>query len=277
MKRIKNLIMPYMVLFVTGEQPLGRGTHAQIFQMYRYESLSLSLSLSLLLLLQNIHTNKLPRILLMHGRFCARKFMHLRCYFLFFNFSSTPEKIAPSKEVAEKFIKVVLPNFGIKSVPGDGLCIIHAFRESLSYIGRNQTLEQIKGALRQEMPHYQKYSDTNVITQLDKYLEDPLNEYEKNTTVDFFLPAFGRAYGVNVLIFQSDCEKCVILDDSVHTDNALHKNTLYFVRTLSLPVDPVVPLSSLPFVSSDADDSDVDIIEVIDKSVDKKKMLKLEK
>ena len=47
MMRIKNLIMPYMVLFVTGEQPLGLGTHAQIFQMYRYESLSLSLSLSL--------------------------------------------------------------------------------------------------------------------------------------------------------------------------------------------------------------------------------------
>ena len=172
MMRIKNLIMPYMVLFVTGEQPLGLGTHTQIFQMYRYETLSLSLSLSLsslllllsLLLLQNIHTNKLPRIWLMHGRFCARKFMHLRCYFLFFTFSSTPEKIALSKEVAEKFIKVVLPNFGIKSVPGDGLCIIHAFRESLSYIGRNQTLEQIKGALRQEIPHYQKYSDTNVIT-----------------------------------------------------------------------------------------------------------------
>ena len=118
--------------------------------------------------------------------------MHLRCYFLFFNFSSTPEKIALSKEVAEIFIKVVLPNFGIKSVPGDGLCIIHVFRESLSYIGRKQTLEQIKGALRQEMPHYQKYSDTNVITQLDKYLEDPLKEYEKDT-VDFFLPALGRA------------------------------------------------------------------------------------
>ena len=32
MKRIKNLIMPYIVLFVTGEQPLGGGTHAQIFQ-----------------------------------------------------------------------------------------------------------------------------------------------------------------------------------------------------------------------------------------------------
>ena len=63
----------------------------------------------------------------------------------------------------------------------------------------------------------------------------------------------------------------------IHTDNALHKKTLYFVRTLSLHVDPVVPLSSLPFVSSDPDDSDVDIIEVIDKSVDKKKMLKLEK
>ena len=116
------------------------------------------------------------------------------------------------------------------------------------------------------MPHYQKYSDTNVITQLDKYLEDPLNEYEKDT-VDFFLPALGRAYRVNVLIFQSDCEKCVILDDSVHTDNALHKKTLYFVRTLSLHVDPIVPLSSLPFMSSDADDSDVDTIEVIDKSV----------
>ena len=155
--------------------------------------------------------------------------------------------------------KVVLPNFGIKSGPGDGLCIIHAFRESLSYIGRNQTLEQIKGALKQEMPH------TNVITQLDKYLEDPLNEYEKDT-VDIFLPALGRAYGINV-----------ILDDSVHTDNALHKKPLYFVRTLSLHVDPVVPLSSSPFVSSDADDSDVDIIEVIDKSVDNTKTLKLEK
>ena len=160
----------------------------------------------------------------------------------------------------------MLPNFGIKSVPGDGLCIIHAFRKSLSYIGRNQTLEQIKGALRQEMPHYQKYSDTNAITQLDKYLEDRVRK-----------GYLGRAYGVNVLIFRSDCEKCVILDDSVHTDNALHKKTLYFVRTLSLHVDPVVPLSSSPFVSSDADDSDVEIIEVIDKSVDNTKTLKLEK
>ena len=166
------------------------------------------------------------------------KIYALKMLLFIFNFSSTPEKIAPSKEVAEKFIKVVLPNFGIKSVPGDGLCIIHAFCERLSYIGRNQTLEQIKGALRQEMPHFQKYSDTNVITQLDKYLEDPLNEYEKNTTVDFFLPAFGRAYGVNVLIFQSDCEKCVILDDSVHTDNALHKKTLYFVRTFIITCRP---------------------------------------
>ena len=52
---------------------------------------------------------------------------------------------------------------------------------------------------------------------------------------------------------------------------------LYFVRTLSLHVDPVVPLSSLPFVSSDADDSDVEIIEVIDKSVDNTNTLKLEK
>ena len=150
------------------------------------------------------------------------------------------------------------------------------FVKACPILVENQTLEQIKGALRQEMPHYQKYSDTNVITQLDKYLEDPLNEYEKDT-VDFFLPANGRAYGVKVLIFQSDCEKCVILDDSVHTDNALHTKSLYFVRTLSLHVDPVVLLSSLPFASSDADDSDADIIEVIDKSVDKKKMLKLEK
>ena len=163
--------------------------------------------------------------------------MHLRCYFLFFNFSSTPEKIVLSKEIAEKFIKVVLPNFGITLVPGDGLCIIHAFRESLSYIGRNQTLEQIKGALRQEMPHYQKYSDTNVITQLDKYLEDPLNEYEKDN-VDFFLPALGRAYGVNVLIFQSDCEKCVILDDSVHTDNALHKKNPLFCSHIIITCRP---------------------------------------
>ena len=54
-------------------------------------------------------------------------------------------------------------------------------RESLSSVGRLQSAEQVTTALRQELiqrkGYYQVYStdNTDVITELDKYLNDPLN------------------------------------------------------------------------------------------------------
>ena len=79
----------------------------------------------------------------------------------------------------------------------------------------------------------------------------------------------------------SDVDIIEVIDKSVDKKKMLKLEKIDALKKIdpnpSFVIDPIVPLSSSPFVSSDADDSDVEIIEVIDKSVDNTKTLKLEK
>ena len=156
---------------------------------------------------------------------------------------SQVEKIVRSKEVAENFIRENMPGHYIKSVPGDGFCIIHAFAEGLASIGRKEsTFEEISLALRKEMQReiYANSSTVNVIKELEEYLETPLYKYDKEIC-DLILNALGMAFKVNVIVFRSDSEKCWIADNN-NSDNNF-QDTLYFVRTESMHLDPVIPIS----------------------------------
>ena len=184
--------------------------------------------------------------------------LHLHTWQIFSPFFRTdPERIVLSREVAVKFIKDILPNHVIKPVPGDGFCIIHAFQENLKSIGRTESFEEITLSLQQELQKnkYQK-SVTNNIVVLDefrKYMENPSSQYDKEIT-DLFLDALGMAYRVNLIVFRSDCKNCYIMD-YINPDNGF-KDTLYFVRTISVHIDPVVPSADREIAEqSDSDDS----------------------
>lgn len=61
------------------------------------------------------------------------------------------DTLARSEEVAMEFLTDFLPDHFIKPVPRDGLCILNAFRENLSSIDQEETVESIAAALRIEL------------------------------------------------------------------------------------------------------------------------------
>ncbi len=180
-------------------------------------------------------------------------------YFYYIYFRPTPEDIVLSREIAEDFIKENFPSHTIKSVPGDGYCIIHAFREGLNSIGRTESFENITSTLRIELSN-DRYknclSDSHhmdLLNQFEHYLKNPLAYYDKDIT-DLFLDALGMAYKVNIIVFRSDRTNCYILDQSNPANSFEH--TLHFVRTESEHVDPVLPINRISgYEISDSDDS----------------------
>ena len=132
--------------------------------------------------------------------------------------------------------------------------MLHAFKEALLCIGRLETMESLSTALREELKNeiYQNSSldDIDVLDVYEQYLQSPLKHYNSDTA-DLFLTALGMAFKVNVMVFKSDHEKCVILDLANAANN--FQETLHFVRTLSVHLDPVVPLKR-PYVTIGEDD-----------------------
>lgn len=161
----------------------------------------------------------------------------------FFFSLSTYERIVLSKEKVENFIKDNFPEYKIKSVAGDGLCILKAFQEALMSNEENVTLDdiilQLKKEIQEKEDFYRSFSpgSIDINDELDKYLKDPLIHYSGDT-VDLFLVALGNAYEANIIVFQSNFEYAWITDLSNHANG--YKKTLHFARTESLHIDPVV-------------------------------------
>lgn len=175
-------------------------------------------------------------------------------------FRPTPEQIAKSFAIAESFIKDNLQNHAIIQVPKDGLCLLHAFKECLNSLDRVQTLEELKVSLKTEMSKdvYKQYSVTlDLEAEVEQYIKDPLKYYGRDTT-DLFLDALGMIYQVNIIVFQSDSEKCEIINQINPTNK--FEDTIYFVRTLSEHLDAVVPVESIVIQTIDlteCDDTDL--------------------
>ena len=65
--------------------------------------------------------------------------------------------------------------------------------------------------------------------------------------------ALGNAFQINVILFQSNAKKCWTTD--LTDEKNLFRITLYFARSSSLHLDPIVPVQ--------IDDSDIEIVDII--------------
>ena len=57
------------------------------------------------------------------------------------------------------YIEERLPGYQIKAVKGDGMCILHSFREALDSIGIEVTLEEVKSILKLELAINKDYGN----------------------------------------------------------------------------------------------------------------------
>ena len=141
-----------------------------------------------------------------------------------------------------EFLTDFLPDHYIKPVPRDGLCILNAFRENLSSIDQEETVESIAAALRIELEKdaYKNavVEGTDLLAEVDKFFDNPLRNYSQSVA-DVFLEALSMVYKVNIIVFQSNESICDIINN-INQDNKF-PHTLYFVRAGSLHFDPVVP------------------------------------
>ena len=177
--------------------------------------------------------------------------------------------------MAEEYIRENMPGYYIKTVPGDGLCIIYAFVECLQSIGFGHSFNDVVVSLREELQkdiynavYNPSLNGVDLVQELDGYLENPLAKYDSQVS-DIYLEALGMAYKVNIVIFQSNCEKCRILEN-INAANSFD-HTIYFVRTESLHFDPVVPILCDTKTDDDGSDSD-DSVAITDVPTDKKEL-----
>lgn len=145
------------------------------------------------------------------------------------------------------FIQEQLPGYAIGPVEGDGMCMLHAFHKGINNtLKEDTTLDEIAVNLRKEIllnnQKYQSFSDkaVNVLVELEKFLSDPL-KYNNSDTYDLFLIALGKAYYVNIVAYESNSKKCWIKDYT--NKRRRSKFRLYFAKTLSEHIDPILPLS----------------------------------
>jgi len=146
--------------------------------------------------------------------------------------------------LVDAFINDNLPGYKISHVQGDGLCIFHAFSEGMFWLrGFRIPVEEIKTALRDQLTSFKAYysnfseSSVDIVEELDRIFQNPLANYDSDTT-DLFLSALSDHFEVNVVVYQSNAEKCWIVNLS-NMDSPFN-DTLHFARSLSLHVDPVV-------------------------------------
>ena len=74
------------------------------------------------------------------------------------------------------------------------------------------------------------------MVELEKFLDNPLGYYTEDI-FDLLLLALGNAFKVNVIVFQSNTERCWIVDSS---KNSSDLPSLYFGRTLSAHIEPII-------------------------------------
>ena len=137
---------------------------------------------------------------------------------------------------------------------GDGLCILHAFVEGIFHLldvykSIPDVQEGLKNQLEENKEHYSHFSvDTkDIMVEFETIIKDPLKFYDSDTT-NLFLSALGDAFKVNVIVFQSDDAKCWVVNLS--NEEGPFKEALYFARSLSLHIDPVIPCGKLQRISN---------------------------
>ena len=142
----------------------------------------------------------------------------------------------------------MLPGFEIRRVQGDGLCILHAFVEGIFYLldvykSIPDVQEVLKNPLEKSKEHYSHFSadSKDIMVEFETIMKDPV-------TTDLFLSALEDAFKVNIIVFQSNEAKCWVVNLS-NEENPFN-DILYFARSLSLHIDPVIPCEKLQRISN---------------------------
>eukprot|EP00112_Aurelia_sp_Birch-Aquarium-sp1_P005421 Seg1616.2 transcript_id=Seg1616.2/GoldUCD/mRNA.D3Y31 product="hypothetical protein" protein_id=Seg1616.2/GoldUCD/D3Y31 len=178
------------------------------------------------------------------------------------------EEIVLSYEKLQDYIDEQMPNYYLKKITGDGLCILSSFNEGLRSLGENVTIEFLMDTLRSEIlqnfTFYKGFCRENVdlLLELDSFLKHPL-QYFNTDSCDTFLMAIGNAMKCNTIILQSSIESCWTVNLSKAENN--YSKTIYFARSLSDHFDVVLP-RTVAF-HSDSSDSDIEIINVVEKQI----------
>ena len=138
-----------------------------------------------------------------------------------------------SKKTAIGYIEERLPGNQIKAVKGNGMCILHSFREALDSIGIEVTLEEIKSVLKLELSTNKDYgsftiSGVNISNELQLFLSSPLTYYNADTT-DLFVFALDNFFDINIVILKSVKEN-VGLRILKKNDGCI-RETVHFVKT----------------------------------------------
>lgn len=153
-----------------------------------------------------------------------------------------------SKEILQQFIAENIPGYKIYPVSGDsdGLCMISSLSISLSHVlKRHVTNKDVENVIRKEAFENQGFyvdfaPGVNILEELENFLKNPLKFYGEDTC-DLFLMMCGNGFNANTVIFQSDEEKAWIVN--LAPNDKEHSTTLYFGRSVSLHVDPVLPIN----------------------------------
>lgn len=139
-----------------------------------------------------------------------------------------------------------LPGYEIFPVQGDGFCILHAVAKGLFHLRGFELeipdmIELIKTEFSTNSDYYSQFSENDIMKEFEAFTERPLSNYDSDT-IDLLLSALGEVLEVNMVVYQSNEIDCWIVDLSKE-DNP-YPETLYFARTLSLHVDPILPRNS---------------------------------
>ena len=133
------------------------------------------------------------------------------------------------------------------------MCILHSFRKAIDSISIKVTLEEIKSILKLELSTNKDYgnfttSGVNISNKLQLFLNSPMTYYNADTTD--FLFALGNFFDINIVIFKSNERECWAED--LMKNYVCNRETVYFVKTLSQHIDPVVPIPTQDMSSDDS-------------------------
>ena len=114
---------------------------------------------------------------------------------------------------------------------GEGICLLHSFREALDSIGIEVTLEEIKSILKLELSTNKDYgnfttSRVNISNELQLFLNSPMT-YTTQIPPDLFLFALGNFFDINMVIFKSNERECWAED--LMKNDGCNRETVYFV------------------------------------------------
>ena len=100
----------------------------------------------------------------------------------------------------------MLNGFEIRSVQGDGLCIVHAFVEGIFHLrdvykSIPDVQEVLKNQLEKNKEHYCHFSTytKDIMVEFETIRKDPLKTYDSDAT-DLYLSALGDTFKVNVIV-----------------------------------------------------------------------------